>query len=200
MAGMCWVYIHWKERVVLAAQPAFLMIFLSGSMFVLVSELLWIGKATPSSCTARVWVMDIFFTLAYGALVVKIYRVWLIFGNTKLVRMKITDTDMMKGLGMLVTLSIIPLACWSGTVNPVVTVIDHDEAYGAAIERSSCALGRASLYITLTYKVRSPRVCCSRTLFDKLCTAQFVILLVGCVLSYQMRNIDKLYLQVRKHM
>ncbi|CAG7828821.1 unnamed protein product [Allacma fusca] len=56
------------------------------------------------TCTLRVWLREIGFSLAYGALMLKTWRISVIFRVRSAKAVKITDLDLMKRLGIIVAM------------------------------------------------------------------------------------------------
>ncbi|PSN35113.1 hypothetical protein C0J52_25952 [Blattella germanica] len=56
------------------------------------------------TCTIRVWLREIGFSLTYGALMLKTWRISVIFRVRSAKAVKITDLDLLKRLGVIVTI------------------------------------------------------------------------------------------------
>lgn len=84
---------------------------------------------------------------------IKIYRVWRIFGNKTLTKLKITDRDMIKPLGFMLLCDIMALVVWSTTSNASVTE-DRTETHGLVIKRTFCSYDSPALWFVLLLKVR----------------------------------------------
>ncbi|RZF34104.1 hypothetical protein LSTR_LSTR009745 [Laodelphax striatellus] len=54
------------------------------------------------TCTARIWLREIGFSLTYGALMLKTWRISVIFRVRSAKAVKITDVDLLKRVGVIV--------------------------------------------------------------------------------------------------
>jgi hypothetical protein len=153
LACAVWVWRNRRLKVVLAAQPVFLLVFLFGALFVLVGGILCLGPNTAHRCRTRVWMLSVFFTLCFSGLVMKIYRVWRIFGNKRLVKLKITERDMAKGLASILLCDVVPLIAWSILVSPASTTSITD-SYGLEYTYHTCKYNSPALLFVLLLKVR----------------------------------------------
>ncbi|XP_071806670.1 gamma-aminobutyric acid type B receptor subunit 2-like [Asterias amurensis] len=70
-------------------------------------------SAMNSLCLARVWILPISFTLAFGGLFAKTWRVHVIFGNRTAKRTRIFDYHLFMIIGMLVVVDIAIISVWT---------------------------------------------------------------------------------------
>ncbi|XP_071513785.1 uncharacterized protein [Panulirus ornatus] len=99
------VVFTWKYgniKVVRAASPALLRIIILGAFFIYSTTLVLYPIPTLVTCSLRVWLREIGFSLAYGALMLKTWRISVIFRVRSAKAVKITDLDLMKRLGVIV--------------------------------------------------------------------------------------------------
>ncbi|XP_063601661.1 probable G-protein coupled receptor CG31760 [Penaeus indicus] len=99
------VVFTWKYgniKVVRAASPALLRIIILGAFFIYSTTLVLYPIPTVISCSLRVWLREIGFSLSYGALMLKTWRISVIFRVRSAKAVKITDLDLMKRLGIIV--------------------------------------------------------------------------------------------------
>jgi len=76
------------------------------------------GKAETGTCILRYWLLLIAASLFIGALVIKQYCVWRVFGNTTLRVVNITYTTMLGFLFLLISPTLILLIIWSAADTP----------------------------------------------------------------------------------
>ncbi|KAK8734405.1 hypothetical protein OTU49_006172, partial [Cherax quadricarinatus] len=74
------------------------------------------------TCSLRVWLREIGFSLAYGALMLKTWRISVIFRVRSAKAVKITDLDLMKRLGIIVGVFSVFLAIRTVVAPPHVIV------------------------------------------------------------------------------
>ncbi|XP_064117998.1 LOW QUALITY PROTEIN: uncharacterized protein LOC135223490 [Macrobrachium nipponense] len=99
------VLFTWKYgnvKVVRAASPALLRIIILGAFFIYCTTLVLYPIPTIITCTLRVWLREVGFSLSYGALMLKTWRISVIFRVRSAKAVKITDLDLMKRLGIIV--------------------------------------------------------------------------------------------------
>lgn len=99
------VVFTWKYgniKVVRAASPALLRIIILGAFFIYSTTLVLYPIPSVISCSLRVWLREIGFSLSYGALMLKTWRISVIFRVRSAKAVKITDLDLMKRLGIIV--------------------------------------------------------------------------------------------------
>ncbi|XP_068247776.1 probable G-protein coupled receptor CG31760 [Palaemon carinicauda] len=88
--------------VVRAASPALLRMIILGAFFIYCTTLVLYPIPTIITCTLRVWLREVGFSLSYGALMLKTWRISVIFRVRSAKAVKITDLDLMKRLGIIV--------------------------------------------------------------------------------------------------
>ncbi|CAL8101547.1 unnamed protein product [Orchesella dallaii] len=91
-------------KVVRAASPVLLRFIVLGAFFIYCTILVMYPSPSVITCTLRVWLREIGFSLAYGALMLKTWRISVIFRVRSAKAIKITDLDLMKRLGIIVAM------------------------------------------------------------------------------------------------
>ncbi|KAL5235852.1 hypothetical protein ACI65C_003262 [Semiaphis heraclei] len=94
-----WKYGHLK--VVRAASPALLRVIALGAFFIYATMIVMYPKPNVITCIARVWLREMGFSLTYGALMLKTWRISVIFRVRSAKVVKITDKDLLKRLGLM---------------------------------------------------------------------------------------------------
>ncbi|VVC24723.1 GPCR family 3, C-terminal,GPCR, family 3 [Cinara cedri] len=94
-----WKYGHLK--VVRAASPALLRVIALGAFFIYATMIVMYPKPNVITCIARFWLREIGFSLTYGALMLKTWRISVIFRVRSAKVIKITDKDLLKRLGLM---------------------------------------------------------------------------------------------------
>jgi hypothetical protein len=171
-------FIHRKRRLIAMAQPLFCQFFQVGGALLCLGNLVTIGENTDFNCMLRPWVFHLPFTMMFGGLFLKVFRIWKIMGNKKLVRVKITNADMLKSMVAMVAIDIAVLVLWTIT-SPSKQVIvyekyNDDFDYG----RQTCeSENEAWGFILGFYKV--------------------VTIGVGCYLSFLTRDFNPVFAESR---
>lgn len=85
---------------------------------------------TPNiiTCTLRIWLREIGFALAYGALMLKTWRISVIFRVRSAKAVKITDMDLIKRLGVIVGTFVLFLLIRT-LVSPPVVIVGESTPY-----------------------------------------------------------------------
>uniref|UniRef100_A0A6P7EZK0 Probable G-protein coupled receptor CG31760 n=1 Tax=Diabrotica virgifera virgifera TaxID=50390 RepID=A0A6P7EZK0_DIAVI len=119
------VFFTWKYgnvKVVRAASPVLLRVIALGAFFIYSTMIVMYPKPTVYTCTARVWLREIGFSLTYGALMLKTWRISVIFRVRSAKAVKITDTNLLKRLGVILTIFTAFLIIRTLVAPPVVIV------------------------------------------------------------------------------
>ncbi|XP_056645240.1 probable G-protein coupled receptor 158 [Diorhabda sublineata] len=119
------VFFTWKYgdvKVVRAASPVLLRVIALGAFFIYSTMIVMYPKPTLYTCTARVWLREIGFSLTYGALMLKTWRISVIFRVRSAKAVKITDTNLLKRLGVILTIFAAFLIIRTLVAPPVVIV------------------------------------------------------------------------------
>lgn len=111
---------HRKRKLVMASQPTFLALFCLGVAMLGVTLVFFLGEAMDRKCTLRVWLGGLGFTVAFGALTLKVFRVYRIFGNATLTRVRVRESDVLKGLAVLVLVDVILLMLYTFLEPPTI--------------------------------------------------------------------------------
>ncbi|GAB0088414.1 uncharacterized protein DMENIID0001_028240 [Sergentomyia squamirostris] len=90
-----------QVKVVRAASPALLRVIALGAFFIYCTTIVLYPPPSLYTCTARVWLREIGFSLTYGALMLKTWRISVIFRVRSAKAVKITDASLLKRLGIL---------------------------------------------------------------------------------------------------
>jgi len=167
---LSFVAIFRKHPVIKASQPIFLVIFISSAMIVIANNLLYLGKPTTVKCVFRAWLFHLFFTSMFGSLFLKVYRVWRIFGNKNLRKIKILARDVLKGLAALVAVDVVLLTFWSSLSTPVAETLLLDITNVGEVVWSQCRPSTAFSSILGMYHVGT--------------------VLVGVYISFQTRSVS----------
>ncbi|KAG8316793.1 hypothetical protein J6590_041213 [Homalodisca vitripennis] len=101
------VLFTWKYgnvKVVRAASPVLLRVITLGAFFIYCTTIVMYPRPNIITCTLRVWLREIGFSLTYGALMLKTWRISVIFRVRSAKAVKITDLDLLKRLGVIVAI------------------------------------------------------------------------------------------------
>ncbi|KAN0029271.1 hypothetical protein ACTFIV_011154 [Dictyostelium citrinum] len=93
-----------------SASPIFLNFILAGGIIVYIGIIVWVGPASNHQCNARLWLVTLGFSTLIGSLVVKNFRIWLIFDNPELKSISITNYQLFPWVGACLVINIILMA------------------------------------------------------------------------------------------
>ncbi|XP_065077208.1 uncharacterized protein LOC135700600 [Ochlerotatus camptorhynchus] len=111
-----------QVKVVRAASPALLRVIALGAFCIYCTSIVMYPPPSLYTCTARVWLREIGFSLTYGALMLKTWRISVIFRVRSAKAVKITDAYLLKRLGLLCGFVGIALLVRTLVAPPVVIV------------------------------------------------------------------------------
>lgn len=83
MAWTAWFYWHRRKPIIKAAQPVFLLTLSISATAMCLSTVLLLGEPTFISCQLKIWIPNVIFTLLFGCLLTKLYRVYQLFASKK---------------------------------------------------------------------------------------------------------------------
>ncbi|XP_063616366.1 metabotropic glycine receptor isoform X2 [Cydia splendana] len=109
-------------RVVRAASPALLRVIVLGAFLIYCTTLVMYGRPTVFTCTARVWLREVGFCLTYGALMLKTWRISVIFQVRSAKAVKISDMYLLRRIGIIVGVACVLLAIRTLVAPPAVIV------------------------------------------------------------------------------
>ncbi|XP_060829665.1 metabotropic glycine receptor-like [Bombus pascuorum] len=111
-----------KVKVVRAASPVLLRVIVLGAFFIYCTTIVMYPRPNVITCTVRVWLREIGFSLTYGALMLKTWRISVIFRVKSAKAVKITDGSLLKRLGVIVMTFSVFLSIRTLVAPPVVIV------------------------------------------------------------------------------
>ncbi|XP_071083633.1 probable G-protein coupled receptor CG31760 isoform X2 [Haliotis cracherodii] len=103
IAFLVWFTYQYKEvKVLKAASPVLLRIILLGAFFLYCPLVVGYFEASVVTCCLRFWFREIGFSISYGALLLKTWRISVVFRVRSAARIKISDGDLIKRLIVIV--------------------------------------------------------------------------------------------------
>jgi gamma-aminobutyric acid type B receptor len=102
-----------NHMVIRAASPRFLGVIIFGCILGYAANLLAAFEMTTAFCCAQLWMGDVAFSLVFGSLFAKNFRLAKLFNNKKLKKKKISDMDLAKWMVPIVGIQVVILGVWS---------------------------------------------------------------------------------------
>jgi len=133
---------HWRSRMMQLSQPYFTILVQLGCILLGISGILFLGENNSSNCASRAYVFNLAFTVAFSPLLVKCFRVYLVFvhswranvlvhgGQSKII--SAAGLFLYTGLFLVADILIIVLAVYvggSGTTPVTSTELSTNGAY-----------------------------------------------------------------------
>lgn len=117
---------NWKSAVIRAATPSFCLLIIFGGIMMLISNYFATLVVDDAHCAASTWFLTLGFTTVFSAMFTKTFRIWRIFGRTKLQVLKMKDSDLLLAVGFFLLSDILINAVWMGTegMDAIEVVVD----------------------------------------------------------------------------
>jgi len=174
----------WKAPVIKAAQRMFCLLFCFGAAGMNLYPLLAVGENSTANCASRQWVLIFFTSLMVYSLFLKIHRVYKLFLNKKLKKIKMTNILLLQRLGALILLDIVLLVIWMG-----VDLIREKKD----IEEIQLGVSATDEVIAV-----SSQVCYLNSTFVSIIWAWKVAVVgYGCYLSWETRHVEQKFSEGR---
>ncbi|KAN0047428.1 hypothetical protein ACTA71_001810 [Dictyostelium dimigraforme] len=154
-----------------SASPTFLIFIVIGGIVVYIGVIIWVSGVNVFTCNAKFWLISLGFTMMIGGIVVKNFRIWLIFDNPKLYHIKITNLQLLPWvLGMfLLNVFLLSLITGLGKLTPF-KVFNDSNFTSYEIQCEMMDSGLVALYFLLGYFA--------------------IIVIIGIFVSWKIRIVD----------
>lgn len=154
VAWFIYVIISRKKKEIAASSPIFLGSMLTGSILIYLSLIFWMpNHVTKAGCSLNVAFLSIGFVLLFGSMVVKSWRVHLLFTQKTLQVFKISNSQVALFLGLLLTIEVILYIIWISLTRPSVIYnkINMYEIYNNYYSCSTSTGGTVIVWIMVGY-------------------------------------------------
>ncbi|KAK5574962.1 hypothetical protein RB653_010217 [Dictyostelium firmibasis] len=170
---MILVVIFKKARVIKSSSPAFLLLILLGCCIIFAACILFAQSPTDQTCSGRIWLLSLGYTLFLGNLLVKNWRIWLLFDNPKLKKRAITNWKLYPWVFGILAIDVMILGIWQGLGDIIAEPrVGYDSLTQYQFKKvcSSNDQGSIALYLLLVF--------------------HGLILLVACFISFKIKVVD----------
>lgn len=131
-------FIFRDAKGIIASSPVFLYLMLFGSLFIYAGILTWPLHTNSAMCMLHWWLLGLGFTMMFGSLLVKVWRIARIFNGKDLSLIRITNSELVIFMSVALGIEAVFLIIWSAA-SPSVAI------------RKSVDVNRPSLdYVTCT--------------------------------------------------
>lgn len=114
------------------------------------------GPNTSSTCLARPWVFNISATIMFAPLIMKLRRVGRLFNNPTLKKMKITNTEILGYVALLVFIDVVLLLLWTTIERPRLIHVSKSDYNGVLlpVQNAVCSTGLSNPFeiVLIAYK------------------------------------------------
>jgi ABC-type branched-subunit amino acid transport system substrate-binding protein len=124
---LIYVAVSRESPIIKASSPNLLIVFLIGSMFIYASIITWgLSAVSAATCYLQSWLLSFGWTIMFGALFAKSWRIYKLSSNTSLQIFKITDTQLVLIILGLLVGNIIICAVQVGVIDmtPIRVIVD----------------------------------------------------------------------------
>jgi hypothetical protein len=174
MLWLLFVIIRRNHPVIRASTPIFCGLIVSGCAMMVASNYFSTLYATDSHCAAGYWLFFLGFTLTYGSLFTKTFRIWKIFSSGKLVVQKIPTRELLNWVSLVLLADIIINAVWTGSGDIKAGYVQVDP-WRPAKDYMTCSTSASAPYLAAHVALKG------------------LMILAGMVLSYAVRKTPSLY-------
>ncbi|KAN0039824.1 hypothetical protein ACTA71_007061 [Dictyostelium dimigraforme] len=171
--SMILVIMFRHAKMIKSASPAFCLLILFGCIIIFTGCIIFSLSPTNETCGARVWLLSIGYTIFLGSLLVKNWRIWLLFDNPKLKKRSITNWKLYPFVAGILAADVLILAFWQGLGNirsDSRIGIDSLTKYQYSNVCTSDDQGAVALYILLVF--------------------HGIKLLAACFISFKIKAVD----------
>merc|ERR1712046_435035 len=147
---------------------------MGGVHLICVTVCLLPGEANDIECMGVPFLGATSATLVYGSLFMKSWRIWRLFDNPRLKKLKIRERDVWKRLGLFLICQWLIIAIWF--VNPSTATVVEEMLDNGAVNRYQSCQGDWDF-----------------TVYGVLIALHLISSTVGCFLAFKTRKFDKNY-------
>lgn len=106
-------FVFRQAKGIIASSPLFLYLMLLGSLFIYAGILTWPLHTNSAMCMLHWWLLGLGFTMMYGALLVKVWRISRIFNGKDLSLIRITNKELIIFMSVALAIEVVFLIIWS---------------------------------------------------------------------------------------
>jgi len=172
-ATTLFVAVNHKNPVISAASPPFLILILLSSCFLYSTTIVWQLYATDASCAILPWLFGIGWTLFFGCMVLRTWRISQLFTKQLFKTKSIRDVKLFAFLSLLMLIEFIILAIWTG-VSRLVAVTVVPDPNRPSENYNECQEQDVSIW----------------AFFGPLLGYNVLLALISLYLSFRVRNVD----------
>ena len=133
IGALCYAIYQRKTKTMRASQFELLALFTIGLCMTSFTPIAFLGAPTTITCVTRIWYFNISLSIVEGALTVKMWRVWKVFHNKKMSRLKNTLnlTKMLSYIAFIVLFDIVLLIIMTAVedIRPVPILVPGDTIF-----------------------------------------------------------------------
>ncbi|KAJ3112300.1 hypothetical protein HDU96_004710 [Phlyctochytrium bullatum] len=132
-----------NHKIMTSSSPVFMLIMVVGTLLAHAAIFVYTGEPTRALCIVQPWLLVMAYSLTVSALVTKNYRIFKIFRNKHLMKLKLQDTELIKACACLIAVNVVLLIVWTAVDPPqkVLVPLTTSQFYGCRSSNSSFGWG-----------------------------------------------------------
>eukprot|EP00301_Raphidiophrys_heterophryoidea_P004284 c11871_g1_i1.p1 GENE.c11871_g1_i1~~c11871_g1_i1.p1 ORF type:complete len:642 (+),score=115.52 c11871_g1_i1:284-2209(+) len=178
IAILLWVYRFRDLQIWKAAQPDSLYLILFSNLMCVSTTFVVAGPPKDHLCVLRQWWISLSLTLTCTSLIVKIFRVLVMFAaSQKFTRISFSGIQFLATISAVLCVQILSLVVWTA-LDPMKPQTEFTERSGQVFQSTLCK----------SHHIWG---------FSLVASLLGILLIIGCVVSYRSRNLSELFTESR---
>ncbi|KAJ3360430.1 Gamma-aminobutyric acid type B receptor subunit 2 [Allomyces javanicus] len=171
--GMGYLVLHRFDKQIKQLSLPFLLVISVGCILILVSEYILIGVPAAPACHSSSVVLTIGYELVFASALVKTYRIYRIFDNTRINKGGVKSKDLFRKIAIIIAVQVVLFIIWIAAFPVSPTLVTTKLSLYYECRPTNFAGHWGVLGISFVYN--------------------FVLLFLVCYFAYKTRNVDSGY-------
>eukprot|EP00743_Colponemidia_sp_Colp-15_P006348 GILK01006832.1.p1 GENE.GILK01006832.1~~GILK01006832.1.p1 ORF type:complete len:1102 (-),score=139.57 GILK01006832.1:209-3514(-) len=147
------IYKQRKHPVILSSSAPFMHLICFGVVFGFATAIVLMQRPlTVSLCRSTSWLISISFITVFGPFFAKSYRIMKLFNNRKLKRLRVTNWDLMKVVGLIFAIEMAIQIARISVADDSVSAVAHPQSFTSVLVCSQSAAANTVEIIGYVYK------------------------------------------------
>ncbi|KAJ3365365.1 hypothetical protein GGF31_008550 [Allomyces arbusculus] len=173
LCGMGYLVLHRSEKQIKQLSLPFLLVISVGCILILVSEYILVGVPGAPACHSSSVVLTIGYELVFASALVKTYRIYRIFDNTRINKGGVKSKDLFRKIAIILAVQVVLFIIWIAAFPVSPTLVTTKLSLYYECRPANFAGHWGVLGISFVYN--------------------FVLLFLVCYFAYKTRNVDSGY-------
>ncbi|KAJ3114067.1 hypothetical protein HDU96_002607 [Phlyctochytrium bullatum] len=114
---------HRRHPRLRSTSPLFLLLMVFGTLLAHAAMVVYTGEPNRLTCLLQPWLVVAGYGLTVSALVVRCWRIYKIFRNKYLMKLRLKDADLLRPLALLLAVEVVLLVLWTVLAPPVPALV-----------------------------------------------------------------------------